>query len=417
MAGFLDKLFGGDKKRYETQKKKLTSGNAQDRAELAASSETHPEILYYLAKDGDPLVRKSVAVNKATPVHASTLLANDKSVDVRTALAARLVELLPDLSDQEHSQLYAYAVQALATLAQDEVLKIRQALSGALKDYAKAPPQVAGQLARDVEREVSEPILRYCVALSDDDLLGILSDHPQAWVISAIASRPVVSEKVSEAVVDTKDIPANTILISNTGAKLSSASLQKIIEHAKECPEWHAPIALRKELSMDLARQLTGFVNESVLSVLEKRSDFDPETRQDIANLVKRRIEYQSRHAPNENADSKLERYIKSGKLSADVVEDALGWEDKQFVILALAHLANIHPVVVDKMLKSGSAKPIIALCWKARLPMRLAVTLQRDLAKLPQSQIVYAKGGTDYPLSREEVKWQLEFYGIDTKN
>lgn len=416
MAGFFEKLFGGDKKRYEAQKKKLSSGSVQDRADLAASPETHPEILYYLAKDGDPLIRKSVAVNKATPVQASTLLANDKSVDVRMALAARLVELLPDLSDEEHSQLYAYAVQALATLAQDEVLKIRQALSGTLKDYAKTPPQVAGQLARDVEREVSEPILRYCVALSDQDLLDILSDHPQAWVISAIASRPVVSEQVSDAVVDTKDIPANTILISNAGAKLSTVSLQKIIAHAKECSEWHAPIALRKELSMDLARQLTGFVNESVLSVLERRSDFDPETRQDIANLVKRRIEYQNRHAPNESAEGKLERYAKSGKLTADVIEDALGWEDRQFVTLALSYLSKIHPVVVDKMLKSGSAKPIIALCWKARMPMRLAVTLQRNLARLPESQIIYAKGGTDYPLSREEVKWQLEFYGIETK-
>ncbi len=41
-----------------------------------------------------------------------------------------------------------------------ELLKIRKALASTLKDHAYTPPKVAGQLARDVEREVSESTVR-----------------------------------------------------------------------------------------------------------------------------------------------------------------------------------------------------------------------------------------------------------------
>lgn len=412
MLSFFKNIFTSGKKRYERQKKLLTAGSAEQRLQLADDEATHPEALYFLAHDSDPGVRRAVAMNKATPVAASALLANDKSVDVRLALAARLVELLPGLSTEKHRQLYAYAVQALGVLAQDEVLKIRQALSSALKDHAKAPPRVVGQLARDVEREVSEPVLRFCVALADEDLLDIIGNHPASWVISAIAARREVSLRVSDAVVETKDIPAGTVLIQNAGAAFSAETLQKIIDSARDYPEWHEPLAGRRDLSLDLARRLAGFVSESVLGLLEKRADFDPAMRQEIADLVRRRLEFHGQDLPQEPPEKKVIRYAQAGKLTPGVIQDALAWQDHKFVLLALSHLSQIHPIVVEKMLRF--AKPIIALCWKAQLPMRVAIELQRSYAKLQPKELVYAKGGTDYPLSQAEIRWQLEFYGVD---
>ncbi len=412
MFAFLKKLFG--KKAPANQQELLKSGDQQNMMLLATSDGTHPEILYYLAKTGNAETRKAVALNKATPVQASTLLATDDDVDVRVALVARLVELLPGLSPERHSQLYAYAVQALGMLAQDEVFKIRKALSSALADYAKAPPVVVSRLARDVEREVSEPILRFCVALDDDELIDILKQHPEKWVVSAIAGRANVSDRVSDAVVETRDAPGTEVLINNSGARFSVHTLQKIIERAREYPEWHKPIALRKELSFDLARQLSGFVSEAVLGVLEKRSDYDAATRAGIMGVIKRRIDYQNSAAPHESPEAKIERYITANKLTPEVIHDALSWHEKEFVHLALSKLSGIHPLVVKKMLGAGSPRPVIALCWKAGLPMRFCVEVQRLGARIPPKDLIYAKGGTDYPLSPEDIKWQLEFFGIE---
>jgi uncharacterized protein (DUF2336 family) len=413
MFSFLQKLFGSNKKRYGQQKELLSIGDEKSRRALATDSATSPEILYYLAKDAKADIRCAVATNKTTPLQASALLAMDQDVDVRMALAARLVELLPHLSEEKHSQLYSYAVQALGALAQDEVLKIRSALSSALKDHAKTPPKIAGQLARDVEREVSEPILRFCLNLADEDMLDILGGHPQSWVISAIAARPVVSETVATAVADIGDAPASGILVKNKGAKFSPATLEKIIEQSRDYPDWHEALAVRSEISIEMAQKLAGFVNASILNVLEKRADFDSATRKEIVDIVKRRLEYQTQGAPYESPESKVTRFAKSGKLTAGVVTDALAWQDHKFVLLALAQLSNIHPVIVEKMLQSGSAKPVVALCWKAKLPMRVAVELQRSYSRLQPKEFLYAKGGTDYPLSPAEIKWQLDFFGV----
>lgn len=414
MLKLLKKLVGLDKKSYERQKTLLLNGTVEERLKIAQDAGTHPEALFYLAKDADAGVRRAVAVNKSTPVQAGALLATDKSTDVRLALAARLVELLPNLSPEKHSQLYAYAVQALGALAQDEVVKIRQSLSTALKDHVKAPPRVVKRLAQDMEREVSEPILRYCVALSDDDLLEILADHPSGWAISAIANRPSVSPRVGNAIIDTKDAPAGKALIRNPGAQFTVELLEKIIEHSRECPDWHEDIAVRKELSLELTRRFAGIVNKAVLDILERRADFDSATRAEIAGIVKRRLDFNVPGGVQESPEQKLERFVKAGTLSANVILDALAWNDHKFVLLALAHLAKIHAIVAEKMLRSGSAKPIIALCWKARLPMRVAQELQHSYARLAPKELMYAKGGTDYPMTPPEIKWQLDFYGID---
>lgn len=413
MLNFIKNLLTPKRKLYEAQRRQLAGGRAEDLQSLAAGSQTHPEILYYLARNEDAKIRKSVAENAMTPVQAATQLATDKDADVRLALAARLVKLLPGLSPEKHAQVYAYAVQALGMLAQDEVLSVRSALSSSLRDYAKAPPSVVSRLARDVEREVSEPILRYCAALPDSELIDILKQHPQPWVLSSIASRDTLSDDVAHAVFSANNPEAATVLLNNKRVRISEALLQKIVEQAPHYPEWHKPLALRPETTLQVARQLAGFVDRAVLGILERRGDFDPATRHGIAEMVKRRMNFQKEGMTEESAEQKIQRYISTSALSPDVVEDALAWHEKEFVFLSLSAMSGIPVQIVRKMISLGAAKPIAALCWKARLPMRLCTEIQRQLGHVPPKELMYAKGGTDYPMTPSEVKWQLEFFGI----
>jgi hypothetical protein len=38
---------------------------------------------------------------------------------------------------------------------------------------------------------------------------------------------------------------------------------------------------------------------------------------------------------------------------------------------------------------------------------------LQKDVGQVPPKELMYPKGGTDYPLSDEDLEWQLEFLGL----
>lgn len=407
MFSLIKKILGTKKRARAVD---LSTADAQTRANLASGKGTTPEVLDYLAKDKEAGVRAAAVSNPVMQPQTALGMARDDSAHVRLALAQRLVTLLPGLGPEEHSQLYAYAVQAIRALAEDEVAKVRGALASALKTYAHAPPDVVKRLARDVERVVSEPILRFCVKLPDDDLLDILAGHPEPWVISAIAGREEVSGVVSAAVIDADDAPSGAVLVKNKGAILMPETLEKIVDRAREYPEWRAPAAMRRELPSNLALQLAAFVDEEVMVLLQSRDDFEPEMKAEITELVGRRLAYASQDdAPHE----RLRKCLAENRLNAETISDALSWHDRAFVELALATLARVPGETVVRMLKAGSARPIIALCWKARLPMRLAVDMQRHYARLLPKDVIYARGGTNYPLTPEEMVWQLEFFGI----
>ncbi len=412
--GFWGNLLNGQK-RYDRDKKIAVTGSVTDRLKLARSARTNPEILYYLAQqDLDPGVREAVARNKATPIHASSVLASDQNQDVRLALANRLTKLLPHLSPDRQSQLYQYAIQSLGTLALDEVLKIRIALSSALKDQAKAPPKIVGQLARDIEREVSEPVLKFCIALSDEDLLEILKGHPSGWAVQAIAGRKSVSEPVSQAVIDTDDVEAGLILLENRGAKISTQTMTNIVEKSKTVAQWQKPIAIRKNLPPELAKELSHFVDESVRLILSERTDYDAHVMDEISEVVRRRLDMMDEaEAGGVSAEDRVRQMIRAKTLNEDAIADALGVKDKELATVALAALVRTSRSTMEKIMALQAPKPVVAVCWKAGLSMRMCLRIQQELALIPAKEQLLPRGGTDYPMEEAEINWQLEFFGL----
>lgn len=406
-----------DPERYETEKKTAGSKDVKKRLTLARNSKTHQEILYYLAeKDPDPSVRQAVAANPSTPLQAGKSLAMDDNPDVRLALAKRLIELVPHLSKEKHSQIYAYMVQALGTLALDEVLKIRVALSSSLKDIAQTPPKVANTLARDIERQVAEPVLLYCAALSDDDLIDIIRGHDQSWAIQAVAAREHVSDDVSKAVIDTGDTGAGTILMENEGAIITEMLLEEIIEKAKDIPEWQAPIANRPSLPPEVARELAQFANESVKDILTKRKDLDPAVCEEIAHVFERRLDLANENAATSDlpVPDRLQKLVEQDRLNEQTFLDYLGMRDRGMAVAILARMAGTNEKEVERILAMKAAKPVIALAWKAGLSMRAALKIEKDLAFVDPKKLIYPRDGTEYPFQEEELQWQLEFLGLE---
>lgn len=415
MLNFIKSLFRRNlENQYEHEKKIVASGNVAKKRKLAADPDAHPEILFYLAKDKDLETRRSVAGNMKTPVQASDVIVKDEDVDVRLLLAERLVKLLPELAEDMHGQLYAFAVKALHQLARDEVAKIRVALSTSLQDHAYAPPEVVKTLARDVERAVAEPILRHCTRLSDEDLLDILQHHPADWVGQAMAMRKNMSPELAEGFAEHMGEDAGRAFLTHSKQPLQQSTLSKVIEKSREFISWQEPIALRPELNYTLARQLAGFAGEAVLKTLASRKDFDKETASEISHMVQRRAAFMSSQNPHETLEQKVNRYVAAGKMTPETISDALAWREEGFVKLGLSRVSGVHQLIIDKIFASQSPKSITALAWYCGLPMRTAVELQKIIGQIPVQSLIYARAGVDYPLNEADMIWQLEFFGIE---
>ncbi len=423
--GLFDKLFKGAKdkaigltkqvhepKRYEVEREKAKSKSARDRLKIAKNPKTHLEILYYLAEDQDKSVRKAVASNPSTPIHVSEVLAQDDEVDVKIALIKRLTALLPDLSQDQYTHLYAFAAQALGILALDEVLKVRLALSSALKDELYAPPEVASQLARDLERQVSEPILKFCTAVSTETLVDILIQHPESWVVEAIASRQDIHMDVAGAVVETNQTKAGKILIENKTAKISDEDIDKILRQAPEKPEWHKPLALQTHLPARVMREIITFVDSSIQKLIFERTDMAKDMRNELMDTVSRRVNFLvddkgNRITPEEKATSLQKR----DALDDDSIRDALALREYDFVYHALSLKSDLPLNVVKKMIETQSPKASTAVVWKANLSMRTALEIQKTIAKIQPRELIYPKNGDEFPIADSDLKWQIDFF------
>jgi uncharacterized protein (DUF2336 family) len=411
---------------YEQAKRLASGGDLFARRNLAMRDDVRPEILYYLAEDKAPEVRRAIAGNEATPYQADELLLRDRDEAVRAELAQKVARLLPGLTADAQDEAGKRVIALLEKLARDEAVRVRAVISEAVRSVDNVPPEMIRRLARDAELIVASPVLRFSPLLTDDDLIDIITAGPASGALAAIAQRRDVRARVSDAIVAADDEPAVAALLANKSAQIREETLDLIVERAPNRATWHEPLVRRPTLPARAAQRIASFVAESLLGILKGREDLPRETRDKVAAAIAQRLEATEEAAKaakkaapepdgeeeGETAEEKVTRLKREGKLDEDAVAEALDAGQRAFVRAALAVMAELRLDVVDKILQARSAKGVTALAWKAGLPMRMAVQLQTRIGGISPRQALPARGGKDYPLSADEMTWQIEFFG-----
>lgn len=410
---------------YEDAKALAAHQDPQVRLAVAKRQDVPPEILYYLAEDGAAEVRLAVAHNMAAPRQADVVLARDADTTVRTGLAGKIARLAPGLSADEKDKIRRSTHEALEILARDQITVVRQVLAEALKDVADAPADIIKILAQDAEIAVAGPILEHSPVLTDEDLLEIIEGGPAKGGLAAISRRAHVSETVADAVVHTDDVDAIADLLSNPSAQIREETLDNLIERSTDVTLWQAPLVGRPKLPAKAATRLAQLLADNLLDVLQQRTDLDAQTLAAVKSVVHQRLGA-AEARPAEGAPEpagpvdflKIEpplemarRLHAAGKLDAKVIAKALQASDHSFVFAALVVRANIDIKTARTIFNEKSAKGVVAMVWKAGLPMKLAVQVQQRLARIAPSDVVMPVMETEYPLGDDEMNWQLEFY------
>ncbi len=396
---------------YQDAKALAASQDEQTRRELARKPEVRPEILYFLASDREPSVRRAVATNAATPRHADLILAKDADVAVREDLARKIDQLIPDLAQTQQRKIRDLTMQVIALLARDQAVRVRKVVAETLKDFGAAPRELIQQLARDLEIQVAGPVLRHSPVLTDDDLLDIIVNTPIKGALTAIAQRRGIVESVSEGIAKAAapQAPAKppyepaaiAALLANPTAQIREDTLDLILEQAPEQPAWHQPLIERPTMPKRALTRLAEFVSQSLLAMLQARPDLDADSAEAIAKTVKRRLQAEvgaGGEAP----------------VGEEAIAAAIAAGKREAVTAALARDSGLPPSIVDKVLASKSAKAVTALVWRAKLSMRQALQVQLRLAGIPPTQALNPRGGSDYPLTPSEMEWQLELFGAN---
>ncbi len=405
---------------YDESKSLARDGDPAVRLHLAGREDIRPEVLYFLAEDESAEVRGCIAANFSTPHQADLILARDRDSAVRETLARKIEVLLPELDADEQAQAQKYLVEVIEILAQDQVVRVRQIVAETLKDVASAPSQVIQRLARDAEEVVACPVIEFSPLLSDQDLLEIIESGSNTGRLSAVSRRQGVGEQIADAIVAAGDAGAISALLDNRSAQIREETLDDLVEAAIEVTAWHEPLVRRPSLPASAARKLAGFVAASLLDLLKARDDLDRETARLVAREVERRIEDEAAEtakngvetgADSETAEQRAKRMFAAGDLDDQALTQALNGGDRDLVRHGIALRANLPVSLIDHVLSAHSPKGVTALAWKAGCAMGFASQLQLRLGGIAPNQVSHPHDGTEYPLSDEEMDWQLDFF------
>jgi uncharacterized protein (DUF2336 family) len=391
----------------------IRTGKPGGSTELAGRTDAGPDVLHYLATHGGAATRAAVAANLAAPAISNRLLADDENEDVRVELAMKIARLMPGLSERESSHVFALTIETLECLARDATVRVRAILAEEVKYLNCIPRDIALRLAQDVETVVAAPILEYSPLLSDADLIEIIACGQVQEVLTAIASRKPVSEPVSDRLVQSLNVPAIAALLVNPDAKIRKETMDKIVDQAEQISAWHMPLALRADLSARAIRRIGSLVGASILERLAARNDLSDATRIHLNRELRARLAETPADAGGVSPADAVAEAKKDGRLDGAFVESAAQSGHREVVILALAQLANVGEQTVKKILTAGGAKPLVALVWHTHLSMRVAFKIQTFIMKLPTRDVLPARGGIGFPLSKEEMRWHLNYFNI----
>jgi uncharacterized protein (DUF2336 family) len=391
----------------------IRTGKPAGANELASRTDAGADVLHYLATHGAPATRQAVAANIATPALTNRVLADDECEDVRAELAIKIARLMPGLSEHESAHMVALTIETLECLARDATVRVRAILAEEIKYLNCIPKDIALRLAADVESVVASPILEYSPLLSDADLIEIIASGQVQEVLTAIAKRKPVNEPVSDLLVQSLNVPAVAALLVNPDAKVRSETMDRIIDQIEEVSSWQLPLALRADLSARAIRRVGSLVGASILEKLAARNDLSDVTRAHLNRELRIRLAENPVEDNGISAAETVAAATREGRLDSGFVENAAQNGQRDVVVLALAQLANISEQTVKKILMAGSAKPLVALVWHTHLSMRVAFKIQTFIMKLPTRDVLPARGGVGFPLSKEEMRWHLNYFNI----
>ncbi len=363
-------------------------------------------------------LQKGGQAEDVVPMNSSAAALSAIDEDIRYQIARKISLLVPTLADSKKQMLMKHVFKALFLLAQDQVPRVRRMIAEELRDSYDAPQELIRKLAWDEEVLVAAPVLEFSPLLTDHDLVEIIAQSDIPGVMEAISKRKSVSGDVTDAIVRNvtqsrlrkEDVRIINNLLENKGATFTETSLETIVDEAPDHEIWHESLIERPELTTRMLNKVARFVSQAMILELKERGLIEEDMGTNLTKAISSRLQNPKIDRARE-ADRLAVEMFTQGTLDAEAVIAGQEAGEYEFVIAAVSLLADFPKNITELIFESQDPKAITAICWKAKLPMRVAIPLQLKVAKVPYTDILYAKGGKDFPLTPAQMKKALEDY------
>jgi uncharacterized protein (DUF2336 family) len=259
---------------------------------------------------------------------------------------------------EDHVELFD---DVICRLAEKIESKARAELARRLASVPNAPRTTVRALAHDNSIEVAGPILCQSPRLSEDDLLAIAAHDSQDRLL-AISKRPMVSEQVSDVLVERGNRAVVLAVTQNEGARFSNAGYGKLVDRSIDDEVLAICVGMRKDIPREHFQTLISRASERVLEKLAASNpDAVAEVQQVLSGITGQNVAG-TPEARRVEAQANVEAMRRSGK-SPDAAIYELATAGKfDETIVALSALARSPRQLVEHVLSDRRGDNDIAL-------------------------------------------------------
>jgi len=253
---------------------------------------------------------------------------------------------------------------------------VRASLSRGLRHSPNLPRDVARKLAEDIE-SVSMPVLADSLVLTNEDLVEIVR-FGSSIKQEAIASRPNLSETVSDALITHGGEPSVVVLMANPTAKIAEGSFHHAATRFAESDLVKEAMVLRESLPITVAERMVTMVSKALQAHLVKVHALAPATAADIVMTSREHaIIRLSVGASDEDLAHLIAQMERNGRLTPSLILRALCTGDIAFFEAAMAAKSDVPLDNAQILIHEPSRRGLAALYRKAAMPEALFVAVR----------------------------------------
>ncbi len=292
----------------------------------------------------------------------------DDSAKTRSDILDKVAKQYKVQRFSEHE--IAIAEQIFRIMMKDVEVSVRMQLANELKDVDFAPRDVVLHLAKDVD-EVSLPVIEMSSVLSDADLVYLVESSREISKIEAVTRRPQVSERVSDALVESHYPQVVQSLMSNPNAKVSARTMDSVVREFNREPSVLEAMAAREGLPLAIAEKLVNATSAKVSAQLKEKYAIDSEKMGQAEQKVREAtmLKLLEGVGSDDEIDALTLELYQEQRLTPSIMFTALAQGQFTFFVFALARLVHIPRANAMTLAMDKGGLGFKALYGKSELP------------------------------------------------
>jgi uncharacterized protein (DUF2336 family) len=241
--------------------------------------------------------------------------------------------------------------------------KARAELANHLAPVPNAPSNVLRTLAGDDDIAVAGPVLKLAQRLREADLVDLAQTKSQAH-LHAISTRAELGEALTDVLVRRGDNEVARSVVENRGARISETGFFRLVKRA----ESDGILAEKVGLRPDIPPQMFRLLLTRAAAVVQERllASATPELKAEIRRVLKKvSDEVGARVAPRDYraAQRVVLGLNKEGLLNEGALAGFANAGKFEETVVALSILSKVPIDVVDRLMTSERADPVLILC------------------------------------------------------